>query len=148
MKQNFGQIVSTKHSEFFKWCSVSAVTEDIIPTNKPIKNIKQDVIFMALDKFEEMTLSCASFLVRLYLFISLRFMANKNWLPRKIKEELLLTPSPSVFFFHWIFTSIAQSLLINIQVTDRVHKEMKYALAKILKLNKQKNKQTNKQTNK
>ena len=125
--------MSTEHSEFFKRCSVSAVTEDLIPTNKPIKNIKQDVNFMALDKFEEMnlnlnftTLSCASFLVRFYFFISDRFMAYKNWLPRQFKEELLVTHSPSVIF---------KFILLDIQlesssfITARAHKEIKHALA-------------------
>ena len=71
-----------------------------------IVTLKQDVNFMALDKFEEITLYCASFLVRFCLFLSLRFTANRNWLPRHIKEELLSTPSPSAIFkcIHWIFT--------------------------------------------
>ena len=79
---------------------------------------------MALDKFEEITLSCGSFLVRFFFFVSLRFMAKKNWLPTQIKEELLLTPSPSVIF-KFISLDIHQhcaKFLIYIQFTARAHK--------------------------
>ena len=90
---------------------------------------------MALDKFEEMnlnlnlnfiTLSCASFFVRFYFFISDRFMAYKNWLPRQFKEELLVTHSPSVIFK---FISLDIHLESSSFITARAHKEMKHALA-------------------
>ena len=94
-----------------------------------IVTLKQDVNFMALDKFEEITLYCASFLVRFYFFLSLRFIANRNWLPRHIKEELLSTPSPSAIFKCISLDIHRESSSF---FTARAHKEMKQALANII----------------
>ena len=87
-----------------------------------IVTLKQDVNFMALDKFEEITLSCAFFLVRFYFFLSLRFIANRNWL----KEELLSTPSPFGYIQVYSLDIHRESSSF---FTARAHKEIKQALA-------------------